>query len=76
MRNTRMKYHQAGKDIKRNVINLRKERLAEKARCTFGKALWAELKRLNRSVRCPIHTIDGQRTNTDIVEHLATKYRR
>ena len=33
----------------------------------IGKELWAELKRLNRSVRCPIYP------NTDIVEHLATK---
>ena len=40
-----------------------------------GRALWDELKRLNRGVKCTTNTLDGHSTNADIVEHLATKYR-
>ena len=40
-----------------------------------GRALWDELKRLNRGVKCTTNTLDGHSTNADIIEHLATKYR-
>ena len=75
MRNTRYKYHKAVKDIKRNDLNVRKAKLAEMANESDGRALWDELKRLNRGVKCTTNTLDGHSTNADIVEHLATKYR-
>ena len=52
MRNTRYKYHKAVKDIKRNDLNVRKAKLAEMANESYGRALWDELKRLNR---CEMH---------------------
>ena len=75
MRNTRYKYHKAVKDIKKNDLNVRKAKLAEKANESDGRSLWDELKRLNRGVKCATSTLDGHSTNADIVEHLATKYR-
>ena len=63
------------KDIKRNDLNVRKAKLAEMANESDGRALWDELKRLNRGVKCTTNTLDGHSTNADIVEHLATKYR-
>ena len=75
MRNTRYIYHKAVKDIKRNDLNARKAKLAEMANESDGRALWDELKRLNRGVKCTTNTLDGHNTNADIVEHLATKYR-
>ena len=71
MRNTRYKYHKAVKDIKRNDLNVRKAKLAEMANESDGRALWDELKRLNRGVKCTTNTLDGHSTNADIVEHLA-----
>ena len=75
MRNTRYKYHKAVKDIKRNDLNVRKAKLAEMANESYGRALWDELKRLKRGVKCTTNTLDGHSTNADIVEHLVTKYR-
>ena len=76
MRNTRYKYNKAVKDIKKNDLNVRKAKLAEKANESDGRSLWDELKRLNRGVKCATSTLDGHSTNADnIVEHLATKYR-
>ena len=75
MRNTRYKYHKAVKDIKKNDLNVRKAKLAEKSNESDGRSLWDELKRLNRGVKCATSTLDGHSTNADIVEHLATKYR-
>ena len=63
------------KDIKKNDLNVRKAKLAEKANESDGRSLWDELKRLNRGVKCATSTLDGHSTNDDIVEHLATKYR-
>ena len=39
-----------------------------------GRALWDELKRLNRGMKCATSTLDGHSINADAVEHLATKY--
>ena len=75
MRNARYKYQKAVKDIKRNDLNVRKAKLAEMANESDGRALWDELKWLNRGVKCTTNTLDGHNTNADIVEHLATKYR-
>ena len=62
MRNTRYKYHKAVKDIKKNDLNIRKAKLAEKANESDGRALWGELKRLNRGVKCATITLDGHST--------------
>ena len=39
-----------------------------------GIALWDELKRFNRGMKCATSTLDGHSINADTVEHLATKY--
>ena len=63
MRNTRYTYHKAVKDIKKNDLNVRKAKLAEKANESDGRSLWDELKRLNRGVKCATSTLDGHSTN-------------
>ena len=75
VRNTSYNYHKAVKDIFRNDLNVRKAKLAEMANESDVRALWDELKRLNRGVKCTTYTLDGHSTHAHIVEHLATKYR-
>ena len=75
MRNTRVRYQRAVRDLKRNQAELRKTKLDDRAASADNKEFWAEVRKLNRPKPTMPTQVDGRNNDVDIAQHLADKYR-
>ena len=72
---TRVSYHKAVRDVKRNQAELRKTKLANRAASLDNKYILYEVKKLSES-KSPMPTqVDGFNEDIDIANCFADKYR-
>jgi hypothetical protein len=73
-RETKLKYHYAVRQLKRNSDVFRKKRMAEALDTKNSRNFWTEVKKINgKKVNCPTH-IENRTNNEDIASLFAEKY--
>ena len=73
-RTTRATYHRLVKDLKRNEMVNRSEKMAQSILSNNNRDFWRENKKFKRSKKIIPNTMDGVQGNQDIASYFASKY--